>query len=249
MERGFYNKSSIDLLKQIEDESVNLVLTDPPYIISKDSGMNKQYYSDTPQEKYGNKFAVRTDYGDWDADFTMNNLEYTIKEYYRVLKEGGTLIIFFDIWKIESLKNILEQYKFKKIRFLEWIKTNPMPINQKVAYLSNAREVALFATKGSGNVFNSKYDNGIYEYPIYGGNKIDRFHPTQKPLKLFQELIKKHSNEGDLVLDTFGGSATTYISSLKENRECISCEINKDYYDKCINRINHHFKNPFEKFI
>ena len=69
--------------------------------------------------------------------------------------------------------------------------------------------------KGSKPTFNSKYDNGlydneIYQFPIQGGKK--RFHPTQKSLPLFEALIKKHSNEGDVVLDTFLGSGTTAIN-------------------------------------
>lgn len=263
----------LELLSSLSNNSIDLILTDPPYVISKDSGMNK--FQDEVKEieksgenkkteiewlehkakmgyendeyrvnyiKYGNslgkKYGIKTEYGEWDSDFTIDTLKRFIAEFHRVLKKNGTLIIFFDLWKLETLKNILEENKFKKIRFIEWVKTNPVPINQKVAYLSNAREAALFCTKGSGNVFNSKYDNGIYSYPIYQGKKdIDRIHPTQKSLPLFEDIIKKHTNEGDMVLDVFGGSATTYIASLKNNRKCISSEIDVDYYNKAINRI------------
>jgi site-specific DNA-methyltransferase (adenine-specific) len=247
MVNEFSNKNGIYLLKEQQNDSIDLILTDPPYIISKKSGMNSLFNSDVSSEKYGNKYAIQTDYGKWDSEFTLDDLNIFINEYYRVLKKGGTIVIFFDLWKIESLKEILENNKFEKIRFIEWVKTNPVPINQKVAYLSNSREVALFATKGSGNTFNSTYDNGIYMYPIYQGNrKIDRIHPTQKSLELFQDIIKKHTNEGDVVLDTFGGSATTYIASLKENRKCKSCELNKDYYEKSLNRIDYHFNKNLQ---
>ena len=83
--------------------------------------------------------------------------------------------------------------------------------------------------------FNSKYDKGIYEYPLQGGKQ--RFHPTQKSLPLFEELIKKHSNPGDKVLDTFAGSATTAIAAINTGRSFIGSEISKEYYDKSINRI------------
>ena len=245
----FSNKNGIDLLSQLQDGCIDLVLTDPPYIISKKSGMDSLFNSDTTSEKYGNIYAIQTDYGVWDSEFTIEDLNIFIKEYYRVLKKGGTLIIFFDLWKIESLKILLENNKFEKIRFIEWVKTNPVPINQKVAYLSNSREIALFATKGSGNIFNSTYDNGIYQYPIYQGNrKIDRIHPTQKSLELFQNIIKKHTNVSDVVLDTFGGSATTYIASLKENRKCISCEIDENFYEKSLKRIDYHFNKKLSDF-
>ena len=100
------------------------------------------------------------------------------------------------MWKITNLKELLEKYKFKQIRFIEWIKTNPQPLNSKVNYLTNCREIALLAVKGSNPTFNSKYDKGIYEYPLQGGK--NRFHPTQKNLELFENLINKHSNENDI---------------------------------------------------
>ena len=102
-------------------------------------------------------------------------------------------IIFFDLWKVSYLKEAMEKYKFKQIRFIEWIKTNPVPLNQSVNYLTNSREIALLGVKCGKPTFNSKYDKGIYEYPIQGGK--NRFHPTQKNIKLFEDLIKKHSNE------------------------------------------------------
>ena len=264
-----HNMSGLDLLNEITDETVNLILTDPPYIISRESGMNTHYnnvkenelngieYIKTEKEWqqyklkcninedinkenymkygtiYGKKYCVRTNYGDWDKDFTIDQLEQFISQYYKKLKKGGTLIMFFDLWKITELKMLMEKYKFKQIRFIEWIKTNPQPINSSVDYLTNCREIALIGIKGSKPTFNSKYDNGIYRYPLQGGK--NRFHPTQKSLPLFEELIKKHSNEGDTILDTFLGGGTTLFASVNTDRNFIGCEISKEYYDKIIN--------------
>jgi site-specific DNA-methyltransferase (adenine-specific) len=144
--------------------------------------------------------------------------------------------MFFDLWKIGELKEIMESCKFKQIRFIEWIKTNPQPLNSKINYLTNSREIALLGVKKGKPTFNSKYDNGIYEYPIQGGK--NKFHPTQKNLKLFEELIKKHSNENDLVLDTFLGSGTTAIASLNTNRKFKGCEVSSEYYKKMIEIID-----------
>lgn len=244
MESQFYNKEGLTLLKKIENSTVDLILTDPPYIISRKSGMNNLFNSvDRTKAKYGDKFAIQTDYGDWDSRFTLEILHKFIQEYYRVLKPGGTCIIFFDLWKIESLKELLEDSKFYKLRFIEWIKTNPVPINSKISYLTNSREMAICCNKKGKSTFNSKYDNGIYTYPIYQGARgIDRIHPTQKSLPLFEELIKKHTNENDLVLDTFGGSATTYIASINTKRACISCEVDVNYYEKALKRIKYHME-------
>jgi len=266
------NKDGLKLLKKIEDNSIDLILTDPPYIISKDSGMDKLYkkiqqndgqnmkteddwnkYKQTlnkPKEeieqgfgkgwskenyiKYGHiqgkKYATKTQFGEWDNEFTMEILDKFIEQYYKKLRKGGTMIMFFDIWKITTLKEIMEKHKFKQIRFIEWIKTNPQPINSKINYLTNCREIALLGIKGSKPTFNSKYDKGIYEFPMASGK--NKFHPTQKNIDLFIELIKKHSNEGDLVMDTFLGGGTTAIASKITKRNFIGCEINKEYYDK-----------------
>ena len=230
-------QTDLELLSTIENNSVDLVLTDPPYIISKKSGM--QVYKDDLEnggevdKKYGTKYAITTEFGEWDSSYTIENLEEVINEFYRILRPGGSCIIFFDLWKIETLTNLLS--KFSKHRFIEWVKTNPMPVNQKATYLSNAREIAISCVKGGKATFNSKYDNGIYEYPIYGGK--DRFHPTQKSLPLFEELITKHSNEGDVVVDPYAGSATTYVASMNTNRICLSCEPDEEYYKKSLERI------------
>ena len=90
----------------------------------------------------------------------------------------------------------------------------------------------MIGIKGSKPTFNSKYDNGIYTFPLQGGKK--RFHPTQKSLPLFEELIKKHSNEGDTILDTFSGGGTTSIACKNTQRHFKGCEIDTEYYEKTI---------------
>ena len=260
------NTDGLKYLQTIQPNSIDLILTDPPYIISKDSGMNEHYNnvkfnednhieyvkseeewetyktenaidSDLNKEKYmkygsiyGKKYCVKTDYGAWDSDFTMESLDAFIGEYYKKLKKGGTLIMFFDLWKITNLKDIMEKHKFRQIRFIEWIKTNPQPRNSKVNYLTNCREIALLGVKDGGPTFNSSYDNAIYQFPLQGGK--NRFHPTQKSLELFEALINKHSNEGDTVLDTFLGSGTTALACRNTKRKFKGCEISKEYCDK-----------------
>ena len=76
--------------------------------------------------------------------------------------------------------------------------------------------------------FNGEYDNGIYKFPIQGGK--NRFHPTQKNIKLFEELVKKHSNEGDLVVDTFLGGGTTAIACKETGRKFIGSELDEKYF-------------------
>ena len=280
------NQEGLQFLSGLPDESVDLVLTDPPYITSRDSGMDKwvdhvaerdaeggnvcsedqwqelktniewkrffaegnvhikywaknlvKYKKDYLKygSIYGKKYAVRTNFGKWDSEFTMEDLQLFINHFYRVLKPGGTCIVFFDLWKITPLKDQLESAKFKQIRFIEWLKTNPQPINSKVNYLTNCREIALLGIKKSKPTFNSSYDKAVYEYPIQGGK--DRFHPTQKNTKMFEELIEKHSNEGDVVLDPFLGSGTTAVAASATGRKFIGCELDEEYFKKAVERI------------
>ena len=261
------NQEGLEFLKSLESNSVDLVLTDPPYIISHETGMDKwmdhvdevddigndikteadweQYLTDNENKKlqssskqnylkygsiYGKKYAVRTDYGEWDSGFTLEGMNQFIKEFYRVLKPGGTCIVFFDIWKVTPLKEQLEASKFKQLRFIEWIKTNPQPLNSSVNYLTNCREIALLGIKKSKPTFNSKYNKAVYEYPIQGGK--ERWHPTQKSLPLFEELIEIHSNEGDVVLDPFLGAGTTAVAAKRTGRNFVGCELDEETHRK-----------------
>ena len=264
------NRDGLHFLSTVQSNSVDLILTDPPYIISKQSGMNELYNSlksetkpkpsktekewevykkensikETKEHKknymkygtiYGTKYCVRTDYGKWDSSFTMDKLDQFIKEYYRTLRQGGTIIVFFDLWKLSELKALLEKHKFKQIRFIEWLKTNPQPLNSRLNYLTNSREIALLGVKGKNPTFNSEHDNGVYRYPTQGE---DRCHPTQKSLPLFEELIKKHTNEGDTVMDTFLGSGTTALASKNTKRRFIGTEKSKHYYKHIQTRLH-----------
>jgi len=260
------NQEGVEYLQTIPDKSIDLILTDPPYIISRESGMNSHYNQVKENERlnvqqvktqeqwiayktengftddskrgnyikygtiYGKKYCVKTDYGEWDSQFTIDDLDQFVGEYYKKLRVGGTMIMFFDIWKITDLKALFEKHNFKQIRFIEWIKTNPQPLNSQTNYLTNCREIALLGVKGGKPTFNSKYDNGIYQYPLQGGK--NRFHPTQKSLPLFEELVKKHSDENSIVLDTFLGGGTTAFACKNTKRRFKGCEVAKEYYDK-----------------
>jgi len=277
----------LEYLNEIDSNSVDLVLTDPPYITSRTTGMDKwvdhvasrkatttnfkseqewQQLKTAAQWKewarrgnyapgqarlkalrqakknylkygsiYGEKYAVRTDYGKWDSDFTLDQMEKFVSHFYRVLRPGGTCIIFFDIWKITPLKEMMEAAKFKQLRFIEWVKTNPQPLNSSRNYLTNCREIALLGVKRGSPTFNSKYDNALYHYPIQGGKW--RMMPTQKSLALCEDLITKHSNEGDLILDPFMGAGTTAVAAANTGRKFTGCELRKDMFDQMMERI------------
>jgi len=225
------NKDCFEFLNTVKSNSVDLFLIDPPYEISRETGFSKG--EETGDDR--DRFRMSYDFGEWDYDNSANELDLVIKEAYRVLRKGGTLIVFYDLWKITNLKEWMEQCRFKQLRFGEWIKTNPVPINSKLNYLTNAREIFVSAVKGSKPTFNSEYDNGVYSHPIYRGK--DRLHPTQKSLALFIELIVKHSNPNDLVVDCFSGSGTTAVASKLTKRKFAGCELDEKYYELSVKRL------------
>jgi DNA modification methylase len=224
-----YNQDAFVFLSNVPDNSIDLVLIDPPYLISKPTNFINTKIKGTDTDR----FRISTEFGAWDESF--NGMSLIIQECYRILKQHGTLIVFYDIWKITDMYEFLDNSKFKQIRFIEWLKTNPVPINSQLNYLTNAREIALTGVKVSKPVFNGSYDNGVYHYPIYQG--ADRFHPTQKSLQLFEELIIKHSNKDALILDCFSGSGTTAIAAMNTQRNFIGCEIDQNYFLKSKERI------------
>ena len=227
------NGDCLEHLSNIKDKSVNLILIDPPYLISRDSNF-KKVSSNTNQDMV-KKYDISIDFGDWDKEEL--NWELLFKEYFRILKKGGTIIIFYDIWKSSELKEVADKFKLKQPRVCAWIKTNPVPINSKINYLSNATEYFFTFIKDSKPTFNSEYDKGFYHYPIcHGKERYD--HPTQKPLRLIMDLVEKHSNPGDLVVDTFAGTGTTGEACQILNRDYILIEKDKKYFNIIEQRLN-----------
>lgn len=215
-------------LKALPKGSVDLILTDPPYFISRKTGF--AHIGARSVER----FAVSMDFGKWDkTEIDLTNLANLC---IRALKKGGTAIVFYDIWKFNFLANAMAAAGFKQLRLIVWKKTNPVPLNSKRNYLTNSREVAVMGVKSGKPTFHSEYDNGEYCHPIPNGK---RYHPTQKPLKLMEALIAKHSNEGDFIVDPFLGSGTTALASARLGRRFAGC----DLCERNIALARHRFQN------
>ena len=208
------------LLSTLQPGSVDLILTDPPYTISKDTGFKNL------GERSVERFAVDMDFGEWDKD--RINLRQLANLSFASLRKGGTAIIWYDLWKVSYLSEAMIAAGFKQLRMIIWEKTNPVPLNQSVNYLSNSREIAILGVKGGSPTFNEKYHSGVFRFPIHrdGGKRL---HPTQKPLNLFNQLVQIHSRPNDLVVDPFLGSGTTAIAAVSGGRQFLGGDIDSHY--------------------
>jgi DNA modification methylase len=219
----------LTFLQGVSSGSVDLILTDFPYYISRDTGFQN---GGKPQYR---RIKISKDFGKWDKEENRVNLPRVCQEFYRVLRKGGTAIAFYDFWALTNLRDWMGDAGFRMLRTIEWVKTNPVPLNQRATYLGNARELAIVGAKGSKPTFHGKYDNGLYSFPTYHAK--DRFHPTQKPLNLFEALMAKHSNPREIVLDCFLGSGTAAVAARRLNRQIWGCELDSGYYQKLRRRL------------
>jgi site-specific DNA-methyltransferase (adenine-specific) len=216
----------------INDNSVDFIMADPPYGISR---------NDTFGQGTGNLSSYTLNQGDWDV-YDLDFITECVSEFKRILKRGGSIIIWYDIWKMGILKDLLEKNCLKQIRLAEWIKTNPPPITSNNSYLPNAKEYFVYAAKNTSYkkewftaTFNSSYDKGIYEYPIAGKSRI---HPTEKPFNLMEDIILKHTKPNDLVYIPFMGSGVDISVCMYHKLDVIGSETDQVYYENILKRLN-----------
>jgi len=224
----FIYGDSYEVLKDIEDNSVDLVLTDPPYDMKK--------YS-TGNIKLPNRKALNNDIAYWNDGFDARGV---IEDLIRVLKPNGNMFIFASYHYVGIWHKLLDD-RFDTFQFFVWHKTNPPPKIFKNGFLNSCELVICAWNKGhKWNFSNQREMHNFFESPICMGKERLK-HPTQKPLKLIEHIINIASNEGDVVLDPFAGVATTYIASLKNNRKAICIEKDENYYEMGVKRINNYF--------
>lgn len=119
---------------------------------------------------------------------------------------------------------------------LTWHKTNPIPACGN-KYITDTEYCLFFREKGV-QIYGDVFTKGTYFItPINSTDKKDWGHPTIKPLSFIEKHIVNSSLQGDIVLDPFMGSGTTAIACIKEKRNFIGFELNKEYYDKACKRI------------
>ena len=225
------------LLPRIKENSIDLILTDPPYNLMGDGfgvtgTTSKNGKRATIQETWGNDF--NDNYTKEEFKKFLQTLE---KEFYRILRPGGSLIIFYSRQNIETIKIFRKRLIYKhKIYF---IKTNPPPAMHKRNYRSATEEAVWFIKKQKKDqkfVFNFNEQKEITSIH-YGTNQKDTKHPTEKRRWMIEPLILRHSNEGEIVADFFAGSGTTLYYAKMHNRRYLGCEMNKKFYDMAKKRL------------
>ena len=246
------NKDCLEYIKSLDDNSVDLVLTDPPYFIGFDGGKG-----------WDSQWKTEQEYLDWCKEWTS--------ECIRVLKDNRMLVVWGTLKTDTFLKyklNVLNTFENMNgqneiIWSYNWggrAKTN----------FARKHEYAWCYSKGKDFLFNDKdirverkvkknlrtgkeHKEGTIPTCIWEKNNHTTskdfigWHPTTKNLDILDRIIKAYTNENDTVLDIFMGSGSTAISCLKTNRKYLGCELDKEYYDKIKERIDN-YKN-LEKFM
>ena len=238
---------SRDIIKRIPDNSVDFILTDPPYNLGQHSTGNIPLPGRT---------AMNNDVAEWDMiDF---NPEEWADEFIRILKPTGNLFIFTSYNQIGRWYNCLD-HKFDTSNFMIWHKTNPAPKIFKAGFLNSCEMIfTCWNKKHTWNFISQAEMHNFIESSIC--MKPERLsnpkHPAQKPVAILRKMIKIASNENDIVFDPFMGVGSTGVAALDLNRRFIGVEIDDSYFDAAKRRIdielsqnNLFFQQKEESFI
>jgi len=231
----------LEYLKTVEDNSVDLVLTDPPYFIGFDG--NKGWDSQWKSE---------AEYLDWCKQWTQ--------ECERVLKPNRMLVVFgtlktdtFLRYKIEVLNLNTSLYPQNEIIWsYNWGGRSKNNFARKHEYawcyssgkdfLFNADDVRVERKQKINIRTGQSFEKGTIPTCVWEKNnhttskEYVNWHPTQKPLLILERIINAYTNKGDTVLDIFSGSGSTMIACDNTERNFIGCELDEEYYHKSLER-------------
>ena len=243
-----YKGNCINVINEnIDENSVQLVFADPPYNLSGTS-LNLE------NNKTGGAFYKVNE--DWDTFNYDDYVKFTadwMRAIHKILTPNGSLYISCTQHNIGEILIEAKKLNFKLNNILTWYKLNAMPNITKRTY-THSTEFVCWLVKGKNWIFNydvikkfnpNKTKEGkdkqmrdfldFIELPIVQGKERIKgengraFHPTQKPEKLLELIIKASSNQNDIVLDPFFGTGTTGFVAKKNNRNWIGIENNPDY--------------------
>ena len=209
-------------MKDIPDKSIDLVVTDPPYKIVQGGCTNKAVRLKGSNQEQLKKGTL----------FNNNSIKFNewIPEVYRVLKNNSHCYIMSNDRNINELLNVCEKVGFKLLNILVWGKSKHSPNRY---YLKNC-EFIVFLRKGKAKNINNMGTKQL----LLIDNVENKNHPSEKPIKLMEILIKNSSNEQDKVLDPFMGSGSTGVACINTNRNFIGIELDENYFNIAKERIN-----------
>lgn len=227
-----FNGDALSILKKVPDNCVDMIFADPPYFGNQSGLIIKR--------TDGHADTFDTQKAKWAYSKSLNeqfDFHYTwIKEAQRILKEGATIWITGTYHSIGAVNVVLQDLGFKILNDIILYKKNAPP-NFTGSCFRAVTETMLWAKKNKygKTKFNYKYmrelNGGVQMKNIweYWAEKNPFRHPATKQPIILEHVILSASNEGDLILDPFAGSATTGFVAQCLNRKCIMIEIDKDY--------------------
>lgn len=215
-------------MKNIPNNCIDLILTDPPYNIAQ--------YS-TGNISLPGREALNNDIAGWDnVPLDPGNLLYDFK---RIIKPDGNIFVFTSYNLIGKWHDAFDS-EFDTFQFFIWHKTNPAPKIYKNGFLNSCEMIICLWNKGHKWNFSKQNEmHNFFESPICMPPERLRKpkHPAQKPVKLLSHIINIASNPGDIVFDPFMGVGSTGVAARECGRRFVGCEIDKSYYDAACLRI------------
>ena len=214
-----YCDDCLNIMKQIENESIDLIVTDPPYLIKYKTNRRKNKNHDFCSE-------ILND------DNEQLIIDY-IRECYRILKNNTAMYMFCNCDKVDFFKQELENAGFKIKNMIIWVKNNWTAGDLK-AQFGKQYEIIFLVNKGR-KCFNGKRITDVWMFDRISGKK--QLHQNQKPVDLLKQCILKHSDENDIIFDGFMGSGSTGVACIETNRKFIGVELDKKYFEIAKERI------------
>lgn len=219
-------------VKEVGDESVNLVLTDPPYNVARDD-----------EFPYAGRSTISLDFGEWDKyepDKFIALMKTWAQEWHRILKPQGSGYVFTSDQYLSHLIDALTSAGFYVRSVIVWHKTNPGTNAKKVNFTPSTEFVVFFTKSKSGHTFRWMGENEMHNhvtFPVCGGSErlVDEkkrtLHPTQKPESIIRHFMEISSNMGDMVFDGFAGVFTTGVVAKKLGRKFIGIEQDEKFFE------------------
>lgn len=205
----------LEALKQMEDNIFDLILCDPPYM---------EYKTGHRKDKE-DKLSQPIIYQDRKDQLAV------VQECIRVLKDGRAFY-YFTNWQ-EAWWFQQRFHTFLRNEII-WDKGNWTAGDLQGSF-GNRYEVIFLGTKGRGWKYKGKREADIWtDIPRVGTNRL---HPTEKPVELYKKIIENSTDEGDFILDPYGGSGSSVIAALELNRSILCYEIDPIYKERIDRRI------------